>query len=144
MDEGFLTDSKGRKVRFDNIFLFMTTNLGMHKEQLGFMGNGLEKNSELEEFLGVEFLNRIEKIYYFNKMTENFIHKIVENKLNILKEAFKKKDIAVNFSKEIVDKVIENSQYEKFGARRVDKVIDEVVTSLIVDAWFNGKKEIVV
>ncbi len=144
MDEGFLTDSKGRKVRFDNIFLFMTTNLGMHKEQLGFMDNGLEKNSELEEFLGVEFLNRIEKIYYFNEMTENFIHKIVENKLNILKEAFKKKDIEVNFSKEIVDKVIRESQYEKFGARRVDKVIDEVVTSLIVDAWFNGKKEIVV
>ena len=44
-------------------------------------------------------------------------------------------DLSKKDWKEIVDKVIENSQYEKFGARRVDKVIDEVVTSLIVDAF---------
>ena len=43
-----------------------------------------------------------------------------------------------------MDKVIKESNYEKFGARRVDKVIDEVVTPIVVDAWYNGKKEITV
>ena len=63
-------------------------------------------------------------------------------KLNILKKAFKKKELNVKFSTSIVDKVIDMSMFDKFGARRVDKVIDEVVTPLIVDAWYYGKKEV--
>lgn len=144
MDEGFLTDSRGRKVRFDNVFLFMTTNLGANKENIGFMENDGGNNNELEEFLGVEFVNRLEKIYYFNDISLEVIKKIVNQKLNILKEAFRKKEIDVKISKKVVAEVVEKSQYEKFGARRVDKVIDEVVTPIIVEAWYNGKKEIVV
>ncbi len=140
LDEGVLTDSRGRKVRFDNVFLFMTTNLGFSKDSIGFTES--KNNIDIEEFLGVEFVNRIGKIYYFNDISSDVIHKIVEKRLNVLIEGFKKKDLKIKISKEIVDKVIKESNYEKFGARRVDKVIDEVVTPIIVDAWYNGKKEI--
>lgn len=142
LDEGVLTDSRGRKVRFDNVFLFMTTNLGFSKDSIGF--TECKNNIDIEEFLGVEFVNRIGKIYYFNDISKDVIHKIVEKRLNVLIEGFKKKDLKIEISKEVVDKVIEKSNYEKFGARRVDKVIDEVVTPIIVDAWYNGKKEITV
>ena len=142
LDEGILTDSRGRKVRFDNVFLFMTTNLGYSKDSIGFTENN--SNVEIEDFLGVEFVNRINKIYYFNDINIKVINKIVENKLELLKNAFKKKDLQIKVSPKIVDKVIKMSEYEKFGARRVDKVIDEVVTPVIVDAWYNGKKEITV
>ena len=142
LDEGVLTDSRGRKVRFDNVFLFMTTNLGYSKESIGFMES--KNNIDIEEFLGVEFVNRIGKIYYFNAINKDVIHKIVEKRLDVLIEGFKKKDLKIKISREIVDKVIKDSNYEKFGARRVDKVIDEVVTPIIVDAWYNGKKEITV
>ena len=140
LDEGVLTDSRGRKVRFDNVFLFMTTNLGFSKDSIGFTES--KNNIDIEEFLGVEFVNRIGKIYYFNDISKDVIHKIVEKRLNVLIEGFKKKDLKIKISKEVVDKVIKESNYEKFGARRVDKVIDEVVTPIIVDAWYNGKKEI--
>ena len=133
LDEGILTDSRGRKVRFDNVFLFMTTNLGYSKDSIGFTENN--SNVEIEDFLGVEFVNRINKIYYFNDINIKVINKIVENKLELLKNAFKKKDLQIKVSPKIVDKVIKMSEYEKFGARRVDKVIDEVVTPVIVDAW---------
>ena len=142
LDEGVLTDSRGRKVRFDNVFLFMTTNLGFSKDSIGF--TEYKNNIDIEEFLGVEFVNRIGKIYYFNDISKDVIHKIVEKRLNVLIEGFKKKDLKIKISKEVVDKVIKESNYEKFGARRVDKVIDEVVTPIIVDAWYNGKKEITV
>ena len=142
LDEGVLTDSRGRKVRFDNVFLFMTTNLGYSNDSIGFTES--KNNVDIEEFLGVEFVNRIGKIYYFNDISSDVIHKIVEKRLNVLIEEFKKKDLKIKISPKIVDKVIEKSNYEKFGARRVDKVIDEVVTPIIVDAWYNGKKEITV
>ena len=142
LDEGVLTDSRGRKVRFDNVFLFMTTNLGFSKDSIGFTES--KNNIDIEDFLGVEFVNRIGKIYYFNDISQDVIHKIVEKRLNVLIEGFKKKDLKIKISKEVVDKVIKESNYEKFGARRVDKVIDEVVTPIIVDAWYNGKKEITV
>ena len=142
LDEGVLTDSRGRKVRFDNVFLFMTTNLGYSKDSIGFTESN--NNIDIEEFLGVEFVNRIGKIYYFNDISNDVIHKIVEKRLNVLIEGFKKKDLKIKISREIVDKVIKESNYEKFGARRVDKAIDEIVTPIIVDAWYNGKKEITV
>ena len=66
LDEGVLTDSRGRKVRFDNVFLFMTTNLGYSNDSIGFTES--KNNVDIEEFLGVEFVNRIGKIYYFNDM----------------------------------------------------------------------------
>ena len=142
LDEGVLTDSRGRKVRFDNVFLFMTTNLGFSKDSIGFTES--KNNIDIEDFLGVEFVNRIGKIYYFNDISKDVIHKIVEKRLNVLIEGFKKKDLKIKISPKIVDKVIKDSNYPKFGARRVDKVIDEVVTPIIVDAWYNGKKEITV
>ncbi len=142
LDEGVLTDSRGRKVRFDNVFLFMTTNLGYSNDSIGFTES--KNNLDIEEFLGVEFVNRIGKIYYFSDISSDVIHKIVEKRLNVLIEGFKKKDLKIKISPKIVDKVIKESNYEKFGARRVDKVIDEVVTPIIVDAWYNGKKEITV
>ena len=142
LDEGVLTDSRGRKVRFDNVFLFMTTNLGFSKDSIGFTES--KNNIDIEEFLGVEFVNRIGKIYYFNDISSDVIDKIVEKRLNVLIEGFKKKDLKIKISPTIVDKVIEKSNYPKFGARRVDKVIDEVVTPIVVDAWYNGKKEITV
>ena len=142
LDEGVLTDSRGRKVRFDNVFLFMTTNLGYSNDSIGFTES--KNNIDIEEFLGVEFVNRIGKIYYFNDISSDVIHKIVEKRLYVLIEGFKKKDLKIKISPTIVDKVIKESNYPKFGARRVDKVIDEVVTPIIVDAWYNGKKEITV
>ena len=142
LDEGVLTDSRGRKVRFDNVFLFMTTNLGYSSDSIGFTES--KNNIDIEEFLGVEFVNRIGKIYYFNNINGDVIHKIVENRLDVLIEGFKKKELKIKISPKVVDKIIKDSEYEKFGARRVDKVIDEVVTPIIIDAWYNGKKEITV
>ena len=139
MDEGYLKDSKGRKVSFEHIFLFMTTNLGANKKDIGFVETVDSKNTDIEEFLGVEFVNRIDKKYYFKDLTKEDIERIVNLKLDLLINAFKKKNIEVEISTDIVEKIISKANYEKFGARQVDKVIDDIVTPVIVDAWYHGE-----
>ena len=67
------------------------------------------------------------------------IEKIVNLKLDLLINAFKKKNIEVEISTDIVEKIISKANYEKFGARQVDKVIDDIVTPVIVDAWYHGE-----
>ena len=89
LDEGVLTDSRGRKVRFDNVFLFMTTNLGYTKDSIGFTES--KNNIDIEAFLGVEFVNRIGKIYYFNDISSDVINNIVEKRLDVLIEDLKRK-----------------------------------------------------
>ena len=140
LDEGYLTDSKGRKVRFDNIFLFMTTNIGFQNQEVGFVNQSSLKGSELESFLGVEFMNRIDYIYYFHPLCIDTIKQIVQQKLQLLKDAFAKRALVVEVEDNMINKIIEKTQYEKFGARQVDKVIDELITPVIVDAWFRGEK----
>ena len=140
LDEGYLTDSKGRKVRFDNIFLFMTTNIGFKNQEVGFVNQSSLKGSELESFLGVEFMNRIDYIYYFHPLCIDTIKQIVQQKLQLLKDAFAKRALVVEVEDNMINKIIEKTQYEKFGARQVDKVIDELITPVIVDAWFRGEK----
>lgn len=144
LDEGYLTDAKGRKVRFDNIFLFMTTNLGSQKQDLGFTQITDKVNEEVENFLGVEFINRIQNIYHFKSLTRDNLLTIVNQQLQLLITAFKEKKIKVEISTSIVDKIIDKCHYEKFGARQVDKVIDDLVTPLIVDAWYRGEKTITI
>ena len=87
----------------------------------------------------MEFVNRIDKKYYFKDLTKEDIEKIVNLKLDLLINAFKKKNIEVEISTDIVEKIISKSNYEKFGARQVDKVIDDIVTPVIGDAWYHGE-----
>lgn len=142
LDEGYLTDSKGRKVHFDHVFLFMTTNLGEGKEPVGFTKGEKQLNKELEEFLGVEFINRIGTIYQFHSLNKEDVRKIIDIKLTILISAFKDKKVEVKVSDKMVSEIICKSQYEKFGARQIDKVIDDIITPVIVDAWYRGEKTI--
>ena len=72
-------------------------------------------------------------------MEKNDIEKIVNMKLATLIEAFQKKNIKVEISTDIVEKIISKTNYEKFGARQIEKVIDDIVTPIIVDAWYHGE-----
>ena len=75
LDEGKIKNSKGETIVFDNTLIFMTSNLGVNKENIGFNNN---KNKILEEiinFLSIEFVNRIDKIFYFNNIDTKAIKK---------------------------------------------------------------------
>ena len=143
LDEGKIKDSKKNTIRFDNTIIIMTSNLGIDNKNIGFNKTKEEGNfKELQNFFGIEFLNRITNIIYFNKLNEKDINKIVNKKILELKNKYKDKEIKFTINKKIQDELIKLCEYEKYGARKVDKVISDYLENIIIDNIINGTSNI--
>ncbi len=141
LDEGIVHDAVGRSISFRNTVIFMTSNLGCNVNPIGFTENS-NYNQLLKDFFSVEFLNRIDKVCTFKNIDFEIIKKIVNNKLNELKKFYYKKDINLSFSKKVIDKIIDKSKYLEFGARKVDKIIEEEVENYIMEEIILGNNKI--
>ena len=116
MDAGYMTNAVGEKISFKNVVLFMTSNIGCDIKSVGFKSNNNLADNNIRKYFGEEFVNRIDKVVYFNDLDSKAIRKIVEATLE---------KRGLSFSTKTVDKIISLSEYEKFGARKVEKIIDE-------------------
>ena len=141
LDEGVVHDAVGRSISFKNAIIFMTSNLGCNNLSIGFMDDN-SLNQSLKDFLSVEFLNRIDKVFTFKKLDEVVVKKIINKKLNMLKKQYYDKDINVVFSKKIVDNILVNSNYLEYGARKIDKIIEEEVENYIMEEIICGNSSI--
>ena len=139
LDEGRLTDNKGRIADFRNTIIIMTSNIGAHIIQNRFenidMNNRLQIVEETKtEVLGLlkqtvrpEFLNRIDEIVMFSPLSIDEVRKIVEIQINNLKEMLQKKGIYLKVSDAAI-RHISNLGYEpQFGARPIKRVIQREV-----------------
>ncbi len=159
LDDGVLTDSQGRKVDFKNTVIIMTSNIGARlitekKLSLGFTEkeeNKTDKDikqtvlSELKNTFRPEFLNRVDDIIVFNKLTKEEICKIAENMLNNLSIRLKNLNISVTFDEEVIKKVSEKGFDEIYGARPLRRTIqtdiEDVLSEKILDGSIkNGDK----
>lgn len=126
-DDGRMTTSSGEIVDFSNALIFMTSNIGTAQECIGFKYRNEEFiQNKLKEFLGIEFVNRLDSIVFFDNISEKTIEKIINNKL----KALGKND----FSPEIVDKIKKECEYSKFGVRKIDRLIDKYIKDLIISS----------
>ena len=144
LDEGKMTDSKGCEVYFNNVVIFMTSNLGTDKENVGFNDNNKILTRKLQEFFGIEFMNRVDDVIVFNDLKEEYIEQIVKRKLKLLKEYYAKKEISLSFSKKLVSEIIKESNYNEYGARKVDKIIDKKINNYIINKILLGDNKILV
>ncbi len=144
LDEGKITDSKGNIVHFNHHIIIMTSNLGFHNESVGFIEEVSKNDSKLKEFLSLELLNRIQKTIYFRKLDENNIRSIIKIKLDYVKKRFRERNIKVHISEGIIDKMIQNTRYLEFGARKIDQVIEDEIDDYVIDHILSGKTEIYV
>ncbi len=143
LDEGSIKDNKGNEIVFKNTLIFMTSNLGSNQKTIGFSGSKKElRNVYLEEYLGVELVNRIDHIWYFHNMDGAIITTIIKSKLDAIKKA--RNSVKIKFSKELIDEIKSRCDYQKFGARRIDKIIEEEVDAIIIDHLVQGKSEVVI
>ena len=143
LDEGSAKDSKGNIIRFDNTIIIMTSNLGVNIKNIGFNSNKKEKNNEeLINFLGIQFINRINNIISFNKIDESTIDKIINKKIINLRKNYKEREIKFSINKNVINRIKELSEYEKYGARKVDKVISDYLESILIEEIINGKNEV--
>lgn len=139
LDEGKIKDSKGIEVRFDNTTIIMTSNIGFNENSIGFSN---DKNSiieqKLKENFSLPFINRIDTTIFFKSLNKEDITKIVDMNLKKLKNKYKNKGIKVTISKNVVTEIIEKSKYKEFGARKVSKIIKELVENQIIEKCMNG------
>ncbi len=141
LDEGQIKNSKGEIVNFNNTLIFMTSNLGCQTTQVGFNNKTKKINKEMKDFFSIEFLNRIDKIYYFNNLCEKDLKKIINYQLDMLKTQFKDK-ISFSYSQNIVEEIINKCNFEDFGARKIEKIINEEVISKITSNLLEGNNQI--
>ena len=136
LDEGKLKDSTGRTIRFDNIIIIMTSNVGVYDINVGFTKNkNNEIHNKLKDTFSTPFINRINNIIYFNKLDEDSIKKIIENKLLNIKNKYN-----IKLNKKIIEEITELSDYDNYGARKIDKIIKDKLENQIIDSIIDNKK----
>ena len=123
-DDGYLCNSSGEKVDFSNTTIFMTSNLGMDRDGIGYIEKQDVVKRKITEFLGAELVNRINSIVVFDDLKSKDIDKIIKAKLKFL---LTKDDYDRVLSTNIVDKIKKECNYMDYGARKVDHIIDKKI-----------------
>ena len=141
LDDGLIKDSKGNSIKFNNNIIIMTSNIGYEKNNVGF-NNKAESTvlNELKNELSLPFVNRIDNIILFNHLTEENIRNIIKNKINVLKKKYA--NVTIKIGKNVVNEIVELSNYYDFGARKVDKIIKSKLENVIIDSILDNKSTV--
>ena len=144
LDEGRLTDSQGGVVHFENTVIVMTSNIGttFKNQSLGFGAQEEEYHREeqrvhdaMKENFKPEFLNRIDEIVVFNRLSKDDLRKIVDIMISQLQEVIKDKGISIKITDEVKDFIVEKGYDEKYGARPLRRVIQKYIEDEISDIF---------
>ena len=123
LDDGRLTDNKGRTVDFKNTILIMTSNL---------------KSDELKAAMRPEFLNRIDEIINFDVLSPENIREIVRIQMGILQERLSEDGVALTYTKAFEDNMTENGYDPAYGARPVKRLIQRELVNKLAKAVLDG------
>lgn len=144
LDEGRLTDSQGGVVHFENTVIVMTSNIGttFKNQSLGFGAQEEEYQREeqrvhdaMKENFKPEFLNRIDEIVVFNRLSKDNLRKIVDIMISQLQDVVKDKGISIKITDEVKDFIVEKGYDEKYGARPLRRVIQKYIEDEISDIF---------
>lgn len=145
LDEGRIKDSSGNIVRFDNTVIIMTSNIGFNKKNIGFK-NDVHSNiiGRVKEFLSPEVMNRIDDTIIFNQLSEDDVKEIAINKIKEVKSKYQKKGIKVNINRKVIDEITRECNFEEYGARKIDKIIENKLDNLIIDSILLGNTKLTI
>lgn len=150
LDDGFLTDSKGRKVDFRNTIIIMTSNLGSRAlrddKTVGFGISAVDEdkiNQEkvkeaTKEFFRPEFLNRIDETVIFSALTAPELRQIVTLLTKKIKDRLAEKEIALNLSTAALDVIAKNGFDPENGARPIRRALQRDLEDRISELLING------
>ena len=153
LDDGRLTDSKGRHVSFKNTIIIMTSNVGAHMIQntakLGFSVTNDEKKDkyeklketvmeELKKAFRPEFLNRIDDIIVFAHLNKEEIREIVDLMLNDLFKRLGERELTIEVTDEAKDYLAKEGYSETYGARPLRRVIQKNVEDVLAEEILTG------
>lgn len=151
LDEGFMTDSKGRKVDFRNTIIIMTSNLGSRSlfdgNAVGFNADKIDQakvrqakvQQAIKQFFRPEFLNRIDETIVFDELTKKQLRNIVSLLTNKLVVRLQRKGITLKLSRAALDKIVQDGYDPENGARPLKRAIQNDVEDKVAEMLINGE-----
>ncbi|MBR4211272.1 MAG: ATP-dependent Clp protease ATP-binding subunit, partial [Oscillibacter sp.] len=146
LDDGEITDAHGRKVNFENTIIVMTSNAGSATKE-GTVGFGRTANEQdrdramkaLEQFLRPEFINRVDAVITFNRLSEENFGDIARIMLNELRDSLREKAITFTYDDALVGYLTKKSYSRTYGARNLRRTIqrdlEDELASRIIDSY---------
>ena len=147
LDDGRITDAHGKVVNFENTVIVMTSNAGSDTKGGGSMGFGRTANEQgkekvmkaLESFLRPEFINRVDEIVYFNRLSEDNFKAIARIMLDELVATLNEKGITFTYDESLLDYLVRKSYSQTYGARNlrrlIQKELEDAIASRIIDSY---------
>ena len=154
LDDGHITDAQGRTVNFENTVIVMTSNAGSTTGSTGAVGFGRSENEQgkakamkaLEGFLRPEFINRVDEIVYFNRLTEENFKAIAQIMLKELTANLRDKGIVFNYDDSLMDYLVKKSYSLTYGARnlrrQIQKDLEDPIATKIIDSYMEPVSKI--
>ncbi|MCH2188726.1 ATP-dependent Clp protease ATP-binding subunit [Candidatus Gracilibacteria bacterium] len=160
LEDGILTDNKGRKINFKNTIIIMTSNIG--QEEFGEKANKIgfdvsptdekdimqdyEKASEnikgnLTEYFSPEFVNRIDKVVVFNPLDKNSIKKILKLQLTDLENRLRKQGIGFDYDTKVLNYITKSVYNPQYGAREIRRYISDNIEDVIAEKMITEKEK---
>ena len=150
LDDGHITDAQGRNVNFENTIIVMTSNAGSDARtsagSVGFGRTADEQGKEramkaLEGFLRPEFINRVDEIVYFNKLTEENFKAIAGIMLGELQDNLKERGITFTWDEALLDHLVKKSFSATYGARnlrrQIQKDLEDGIATKLIDSYLH-------
>ena len=148
LDDGRITDAQGRVVNFENTIIIMTSNAGSDRKDgsVGFGKTVSEQSKEktlkaLGEFLRPEFINRVDEVVCFNKLTEENFRAIAGIMLGELRDSLDARGLTFDWDDSLVDYLVKKSYSVQYGARNlrrtIQKDLEDPIAEKLIDAYQN-------
>jgi len=154
LEDGILTDNKGKTVNFENTVVIMTSNVGANliekQSQLGFKAaadddrKSYEKMkekviNELRRTFRPEFLNRLDETIVFHSLNKEHIKEIVDLMLDDLKTRLKQKNIEVEINEDVKEKLLDEGYDAEYGARPLRRAIQRLIENPLSSKLLSGE-----
>ncbi len=148
LDDGRITDAQGRVVNFENTIIIMTSNAGSDRKDgsVGFGKTVSEQSKEkalkaLGEFLRPEFINRVDEVVCFNKLTEENFRAIAAIMLGELRDSLASRGLTFDWDGSLADYLVKKSYSVQYGARNlrrtIQKDLEDPIAEKLIDAYQN-------
>ena len=136
LDEGRLTDSNGRTVDFKNTIIIMTSNIGSEY----ILNNEDDKvESELHKYFKPEFINRIDEVIIFKKLTKEVLYEILDNIIKEIENRLNLLNVKINLSENAKKYFIEKGYDEFYGARPLKRLVNKELETVLAKMIINNE-----
>lgn len=136
LDEGRITDSKGRLIDFKNTVIIMTTNLGADFADREYEREDIEE--KLRRFFSPEFLNRVDDIILFERLTMKDVQMITRLLTESLSKRLRNENIELRFTPAAIQLIAEKGYSDKYGARHIKRILQKEIEDVLSEKIIEG------